>query len=77
VASAITSSNVSKLRVAWTAPIEANGLGLDYATTPVVVNGVVYTQDLKSNVMAIQLATGQVLCSSSRWETGTGRSCRS
>ncbi len=32
-----------------------------YATTPVVVNGVVYTQDLESNVMAIRLATGKVL----------------
>ncbi len=61
VASAITSSNVAKLGVAWTAPIEANGVGLDYATTPVVVNGVVYAQDLRSNVMAIQLATGKVL----------------
>ena len=32
-----------------------------YATTPVVVEGVVYTQDLESNVMAIRLATGKVL----------------
>jgi outer membrane protein assembly factor BamB len=56
VASPITSSNVSKLGVAWTVPIKAA-----YATTPVVVNGVVYTQDLKSNVTAIGLATGKVL----------------
>jgi outer membrane protein assembly factor BamB len=59
VASAISSSNVSKLGVAWTVPIEA-AYGR-YATTPVVVNGVVYTQDLESNVMAIELATGKVL----------------
>ena len=32
-----------------------------YATTPVIVNGVVYVQDLQSNVMAISLATGKVL----------------
>jgi alcohol dehydrogenase (cytochrome c) len=32
-----------------------------YATTPVVVNGVVYVQDLESNVLAISLATGRVL----------------
>lgn len=57
VASAITSGNVSKLGVAWAVPIHALG----YATTPVVVNGVVYTQDLESNVTAIRLATGQVL----------------
>jgi outer membrane protein assembly factor BamB len=59
VASAISSANVSKLGVAWTVPIEA-AYGR-YATTPVVVNGVVYTQDLESNVMAIELATGKVL----------------
>jgi alcohol dehydrogenase (cytochrome c) len=67
VASSITSSDVSTLGVAWCVPIEstgeAAGVGLTdgYATTPVVVNGVVYTQDLESNVMAISLATGKVL----------------
>jgi alcohol dehydrogenase (cytochrome c) len=67
VASAITASNVGQLGVAWCVPIEstgeagANGLTDGYATTPVVVNGVVYTQDLESNVMAISLATGKVL----------------
>jgi alcohol dehydrogenase (cytochrome c) len=62
VASSITSSNVSKLAVAWTVPLgtftHTDG---SYATTPVVVNGVVYAQDLDSNVMAISLATGKVL----------------
>jgi len=67
VASPITSSNVSTLGVAWCVPVESTGVtktaGLadGYATTPVVVNGVVYTQDQESNVMAIQLATGKVL----------------
>ena len=64
VASSINGSNVSKLGVAWCVPIEASlssGFTDNYATTPVVVNGVVYTQDLKSNVMAIRLATGKVL----------------
>jgi len=67
VASSINSSDVSTLGVAWCVPIEstgeAAGVGLTdgYATTPVVVNGVVYTQDLESNVMAISLATGKVL----------------
>ncbi len=64
VASPITSSDVSTLGVAWCVPIEASlpsGFTDNYATTPVVVNGVVYTQDLKSNVMAIRLATGKVL----------------
>jgi outer membrane protein assembly factor BamB len=63
VASAITSSNVSKLGVAWAVPLRIPITHTDgtYATTPVVVNGVVYVQDLESNVMAISLATGKVL----------------
>jgi alcohol dehydrogenase (cytochrome c) len=67
VASPITSSNVSTLGVAWCVPVEstgatrAAGFADGYATTPVVVNGVVYTQDQESNVMAIRLATGKVL----------------
>src|SRR5215472_18946986 len=57
VASAITASNVGQLGVAWCVPIESTGLtksaGLTdgYSATPVVVNGVVYTQDNESNVM--------------------------
>jgi glucose dehydrogenase len=63
VASAITSSNVSKLGVGWTVPLRTSTAHSDgaYATTPVIVNGVVYVQDLQSNVMAISLATGRVL----------------
>src|ERR1022692_2288507 len=67
VASAITSADVSSLAVAWCVPVESTGLARTahvpdgYATTPVVVNGVVYLQDLESNVMAIRLATGKVL----------------
>ena len=63
VASAITSADVSKLGVAWTVPLTISTSHTDgaYATTPVVVNGVVYVQDLESNVMAISLATGKVL----------------
>jgi outer membrane protein assembly factor BamB len=67
VASAITSANVATLGVAWCVPIESTGASRaagftnGYATTPVVVNGVVYTQDQESNVMAIRLATGTVL----------------
>src|ERR1022692_2303721 len=67
VASAITSSNVAELGVAWCVPVEstgvtrAAGLANGYATTPVVVNGVVYIQDQESDVMAIRLATGKGL----------------
>jgi alcohol dehydrogenase (cytochrome c) len=63
VASAITSADVSKLGVAWTIPLKISTAHTDgaYATTPVIVNGVVYVQDLDSDVMAISLATGKVL----------------
>jgi alcohol dehydrogenase (cytochrome c) len=67
VASAISASDVAHLGVAWCVPIESTGLAKSagitdgYSTTPVVVNGVVYTQDIESNVMAIKLATGKVL----------------
>jgi alcohol dehydrogenase (cytochrome c) len=63
VASAITSTNVSKLGVAWTVPLTISTTRTDgaYASTPVIVNGVVYVQDLESDVMAISLATGKVL----------------
>jgi outer membrane protein assembly factor BamB len=61
VAGPINSSNVSRLGVAWTVPITAPALPGGYATTPVVVDGVVYLQDLDSNVMAIKLSTGKVL----------------
>jgi outer membrane protein assembly factor BamB len=63
VASAITSTNVSKLGVAWTVPLTMSTAHTDgaYATTPVIVNGVVYVQDLDSDVMAISLATGKIL----------------
>jgi outer membrane protein assembly factor BamB len=63
VASPITSTNVSKLGVAWTMPLTMSTAHTDgaYATTPVIVNGVVYVQDLDSNVFAISLATGKVL----------------
>jgi outer membrane protein assembly factor BamB/plastocyanin len=57
----INASNVSTLGVAWTVPITASGTFGAYATTPVVANGVLYTQDLASNVYAINLASGKLL----------------
>src|SRR5580658_9693505 len=63
VASAITSTDVSTLGVAWTVPLTMSTAHTDgaYAATPVIVDGVVYVQDLDSNVFAIGLATGKVL----------------
>ena len=56
----IKSSNVAKLKKAWEVPIKAKGTFGTYATTPVVVGGTVYTQDISSNVYAINLKTGKV-----------------
>jgi alcohol dehydrogenase (cytochrome c) len=67
VASPITSSNVARLGVAWCVPVESTGAAKSagisdgISTTPVVVGGVVYLQDMESNVMAVKLATGKVL----------------
>src|SRR6266516_1914141 len=58
--SKINSGNVNQLGVAWTIPIKGGGTFGNYASTPIVADGVAYTQDLTSNVKAIDLKTGQV-----------------
>jgi alcohol dehydrogenase (cytochrome c) len=61
VKSPINSSNVSSLGLSWSLPIKAQGFFGSYATTPVVSKGILYTQDLSSNVTAINLSSGQAL----------------
>jgi glucose dehydrogenase len=56
----IDGSNVSGLEVAWSLPIEGEGLYGRYASTPIVSHGVIYSQDLGSNVQAIGLESGDV-----------------
>ena len=59
--STIASTNVSKLGMAWTIPLQGKGAtGADVAN-PVIANGIAYLQDGASNVIAVQDATGQVL----------------
>ena len=63
--SVISSANVSQLQEAWTFRITSKpdgGVGT-LAMSPVVVNGVVYIQDMQANVYALDLATGKL-----RWE---------
>ena len=65
VASTITSSNVADLARAWTFKLSGKGAtnvagAGSLAANPVVVNGVVYIQDLESNVYALSLATGKL-----------------
>jgi outer membrane protein assembly factor BamB len=57
----INAGNVDELGVAWTVPIKGGGTFGNYASTPIIADGVVYTQDLTSNVKAIDLETGDVI----------------
>src|SRR6516165_5007858 len=64
--SAISSANVASLREAWSfkltgqAAAGVSSVGA-FAAAPVVVNGVVYIQDLDCNVYALSLARGKLL----------------
>jgi outer membrane protein assembly factor BamB len=59
--SSISSDDVSELGVAWTTPLTASSIYGTFAANPVIANGVVYLQDLDSNVWATNLASGRVL----------------
>jgi outer membrane protein assembly factor BamB len=63
VKAAIDSSNVAELEEAWTLPLEAQSTYGAYASTPIIDKGVIYSQDLVSDVQAIGLADGEV-----QWE---------
>ena len=56
--SLISSQNVNQLCIAWSFPINGVSVSGALATAPIVVNGIVYLQDLQSNVYAIDLQTG-------------------
>jgi outer membrane protein assembly factor BamB len=57
----ITSANVAELGVAWTMPLTASSVYGTFAANPVTdADGLVYLQDLDSNVFAVDLATGRV-----------------
>lgn len=59
----IKASTVNELEVAWTLPIDAESAFGSYASAPIVSKGVVYSQDLASNVQAIDAESGDVLWS--------------
>jgi len=56
----IDSSNVNELEEAWSLPLSAESSYGAHSSAPVIVNGVVYSQDLESNVQAISLESGEV-----------------
>jgi outer membrane protein assembly factor BamB len=51
----IDAASVDRLHVVWRLPLSAG-----FAATPIVRDGVVYAQDLRSNVYAIDLASGRL-----------------
>jgi glucose dehydrogenase len=59
----ITSANVKQLKPAWTHPLTAKSQYGAYASIPVIAGGVIYSQDLVSNVEAIDVKSGEVLWS--------------
>ena len=60
--SEIDSKNVDELRVTWTQTLTGRGPFGAFASTPLISeDGVAYVQDLASNVMAYDLATGEQL----------------
>lgn len=57
----ITAKTAGDLKLAWSRPIDGAGNYGSYAATPVIDKGVIYSQDLASNVEAIDLKTGDKL----------------
>jgi outer membrane protein assembly factor BamB len=56
----IERDNATSLEVAWKLPLSAQSSYGAYASTPVIAKGVIYSQDLESNVQAIDLQSGEV-----------------
>jgi len=54
----INASNVATLKRKWSFKIPGSGPFGNFATTPIVLDGVVYFQDLNSNVYAVDEQTG-------------------
>jgi outer membrane protein assembly factor BamB len=57
----IKASSVNQLEVAWTAPVKAESAFGSHASPPILSKGVVYSQDLASNVQALDASSGDVL----------------
>ncbi|HVQ60319.1 MAG TPA: PQQ-binding-like beta-propeller repeat protein [Solirubrobacterales bacterium] len=56
----IEGGSAGTLGEAWSVPLTAKGTYGSMSSTPVIAGGVVYTQDLTSNVQAIDLESGDV-----------------
>jgi glucose dehydrogenase len=56
----INSQTVSRLKVKWRFPLKGTGAFGSFSSTPIVLNGTVYLQDLASNVYALDRSTGKL-----------------
>lgn len=68
----IKAANVGELQTAWTSPIPGESSFGSYAASPIVSKGVVYSQDLASNVQAIEEESGDVLWTKSYEQPSLG-----
>ncbi len=58
---AINAANIDELGIAWTFPIPGIGSYGGAASNPLIANGIVYFQDLQSNVYALDFQSGAVI----------------
>jgi outer membrane protein assembly factor BamB len=57
----IDSANVSQLQPAWSLPLSAKSQYGSYSSSPIISGAAMFSQDLASNVQAINLKTGKVI----------------
>jgi outer membrane protein assembly factor BamB len=57
----INSGNVSQLQPVWNLPLTAKSQYGSYSAAPIISGGAMFSQDLASNVQAINLKTGKVI----------------
>jgi outer membrane protein assembly factor BamB len=68
----IDTTTVKDLEQTWTLPIEGESSFGSYASSPIMSKGVVYSQDLASNVQAIDQESGEVIWTKSYEEADHG-----
>jgi glucose dehydrogenase len=56
----ITTATIDRLSPAWSVPLPGSAAFGNISSTPLILDGTVYVQDLRSNVRAIDLDTGTV-----------------
>ena len=61
VSGPIDTTTVKQLEEAWTLPITGESSFGSYASSPIISKGVIYSQDLASNVQAIDQSSGEVI----------------